>query len=70
VNDTTIRGHVKSGTGIINNELYIGRLGLESAALCQRPEHRAAGVAHERGIGVDRSRFRNSGLSTMNSGRR
>jgi site-specific DNA recombinase len=25
-NDTTIRGHVKRGTGIINNELYIGRL--------------------------------------------
>jgi hypothetical protein len=26
---------------------------LEPAALRQRPEHRAAGVAHERGIGVD-----------------
>jgi site-specific DNA recombinase len=25
-NDTTIRGHVRRGTGIINNELYIGRL--------------------------------------------
>ncbi|RJL07393.1 recombinase family protein [Paracoccus aestuarii] len=25
-NDTTIRGHVKRGTGLINNELYIGRL--------------------------------------------
>lgn len=25
-NDTTIRGHVKRGTGIINNELYISRL--------------------------------------------
>ncbi|MCX2697430.1 recombinase family protein [Ochrobactrum chromiisoli] len=25
-NDTTIRGHVKRGTGVINNELYIGRL--------------------------------------------
>jgi site-specific DNA recombinase len=25
-NDSTIRGHVKRGTGIINNELYIGRL--------------------------------------------
>lgn len=25
-NDTTIRGHPKRGTGIINNELYIGRL--------------------------------------------
>lgn len=25
-NDTSIRGHVKRGTGIINNELYIGRL--------------------------------------------
>jgi DNA invertase Pin-like site-specific DNA recombinase len=25
-NDTAIRGHVKRGTGIINNELYIGRL--------------------------------------------
>ena len=25
-NDTTIRGHVKRGTGIVNNELYIGRL--------------------------------------------
>lgn len=25
-NDTTIRGHVQRGTGIINNELYIGRL--------------------------------------------
>jgi site-specific DNA recombinase len=25
-NDTTIRGHVKRGTGIINNELCIGRL--------------------------------------------
>ncbi|MCR4265897.1 recombinase family protein, partial [Nitratireductor sp. ZSWI3] len=24
--DTTIRGHVKRGTGLINNELYIGRL--------------------------------------------
>ncbi|WP_180902318.1 recombinase family protein [Martelella soudanensis] len=24
--DTTIRGHVKPGTGLINNELYIGRL--------------------------------------------
>ncbi len=24
--DTTIRGHVKRGTGIVNNELYIGRL--------------------------------------------
>lgn len=25
-NDTTLRGHVRRGTGIINNELYIGRL--------------------------------------------
>jgi DNA invertase Pin-like site-specific DNA recombinase len=25
-NDTTIRGHAKRGTGIINNELYIGRM--------------------------------------------
>ncbi|PJO50036.1 recombinase family protein [Brucella pituitosa] len=25
-NDTTIRGHVKRGTGLVNNELYIGRL--------------------------------------------
>ena len=25
-NDTSIRGHAKRGTGIINNELYIGRL--------------------------------------------
>ncbi|MFN3225838.1 MAG: recombinase family protein [Hyphomicrobiales bacterium] len=25
-NDTTIRGHVKRGTGLINNKLYIGRL--------------------------------------------
>ena len=25
-NDTTIRGHVRRGTGLINNELYIGRL--------------------------------------------
>ncbi|WP_309085774.1 recombinase family protein [Chelativorans sp.] len=25
-NDTTIRGHAKRGTGLINNELYIGRL--------------------------------------------
>ena len=25
-NDTTIRGHVKRGTGLLNNELYIGRL--------------------------------------------
>lgn len=24
--DTTIRGHMKRGTGIVNNELYIGRL--------------------------------------------
>src|SRR3546814_8649392 len=24
--DTTIRGHVNRGTGIINNELYVGRL--------------------------------------------
>jgi site-specific DNA recombinase len=24
--DTTIRGHIKRGTGILNNELYIGRL--------------------------------------------
>ena len=25
-NDSTIRGHVKRGTGLINNELYVGRL--------------------------------------------
>ncbi|PSJ57151.1 recombinase family protein [Mesorhizobium soli] len=25
-NDTTIRGHVRRGTGIVNNELYIGKL--------------------------------------------
>jgi site-specific DNA recombinase len=25
-NDTTIRGHLKRGTGVINNELYLGRL--------------------------------------------
>jgi site-specific DNA recombinase len=25
-NDSTIRGHVKRGTSIINNELYVGRL--------------------------------------------
>src|ERR1700688_331489 len=24
--DSTIRGHVKRGTGLINNELYVGRL--------------------------------------------
>jgi hypothetical protein len=34
--DTTIRGHVKRGTGIVNNELYIGRL---TDAL-NRPEER------------------------------
>lgn len=49
-NDSTIRGHVERGTGIINNEL------LEPAALRQRPEHWTAGVTHERGIRVNRRR--------------
>lgn len=53
-NDTTIRGHVKRGTGIINNELYVGRLVWNNDT--SRPQHRPAGLSHEPGIGMDRHR--------------
>lgn len=46
-NDSTIRGHAKRGTGLINNELYIGKAGLASAALPQEPGDRQVGVVHQ-----------------------
>ena len=69
--DSTIRGQVKRGTGLINNELYIGRPGLEPAALRQEPGDRQAGVAgqsRERN-GLSR-RFPSFASSMTRSGRR
>ncbi len=37
-NDTTIRGHVKHGTGLLNNELYIGRLVWNRLRYVKNPE--------------------------------
>ena len=37
-NDTTIRGHVKRGTGLLNNELYIGRLIWNRLRYVKNPE--------------------------------
>ncbi|MGV4878263.1 recombinase family protein [Acetobacter indonesiensis] len=48
--DTTIRGHVKRGTGIINNELYIGRLVWNRQRYGQRPIHGETRLTPERGI--------------------
>ena len=36
--DTTIRGHAKRGTGLINNELYIGRLVWNRLRYVKNPE--------------------------------
>jgi hypothetical protein len=47
--DTTIRGQKERGTGILNNELYVGRIAwnLEPLLLCERSAHRQAPRAHQ-----------------------
>ena len=51
--DTTIRGHVNRGTGILNNELYVGRLVWNRLRYHQGPEHRQARVAAQSARGLD-----------------
>ena len=48
--DTTIRGHIKRGTGILNNELYIGRLVWNRQRYVKNPE---TGKRVSRRNGVD-----------------
>ena len=36
--DKTVRGHIKRGTGILNNELYIGRLVWNRQRYVKNPE--------------------------------
>ncbi|MFO1144286.1 MAG: recombinase family protein [Amaricoccus sp.] len=69
--DTTIRGHVKRGTGLVNNELYVGRLIWNRLRYVKDSADRQAGLApqsesrpdHHRGARVPAS-------STKRSGRR
>ena len=53
--DSTLRGHAKRGTGIINNELYIGRLVWNRLRYRQGPDHRQTGVADQPARGLDRN---------------
>jgi site-specific DNA recombinase len=53
-NDTTIRGHVKRGTGIINNELYISRLVWNRTALSEGSIDGAARLAPQSRVSMDR----------------
>jgi site-specific DNA recombinase len=39
---STLHGHAKRGTGILNNELYVGRQVWNPAALCEESRHRQA----------------------------
>ena len=48
--DTTIRGHIKRGTGILNNELYVGRLVWNRQRYVKNPE---TGKRVSRRNGVD-----------------
>ena len=48
--DTTIRGHIKRGTGILNNELYIGRLVWNRQRYVKNP---ATGKRVSRRNGID-----------------
>jgi hypothetical protein len=50
---STIHGNPKRGTGILNNEFYIGPHGLESTALREESGHRQARVEAEPILGVD-----------------
>ena len=42
--DTAIRGHFTRGTGILNNELYVGRLVWNSTNLSEGPRNRASSI--------------------------
>jgi hypothetical protein len=68
-NDTTIRGHVKRGTGLVNNELY-RKADLESAALRQGSYPRQAVSRFNPRANGSQRRFPNCVSSMMNSGRR
>ena len=68
-NDTTIHGHAKRGTGILNNELYIGRLIWNRLRYLKDPStgKRVSRLNPERN-GSSRT-FPNCGSLMMNSGR-
>ena len=55
-NPSTIHGNPKRGIGMLNNELYIGRHGLEPTAFCERPGYRETFGAVEPVIRVDHER--------------
>ena len=70
-NDSTIRGHAKRGTGIVNNELYHRPADLEPAPLRQEPRDRETGVAAQpRRSSGSSPTCRSFASSTMRSGRR
>lgn len=46
-NATTLRGHVKRSTGLLNNELYIGRPIWNRQRYVKDPQHRQARIAHQ-----------------------
>ena len=68
--DSTIRGHAKRGTGLINNELYVGRL-VWNRLRTSRIRRRASGCrgSTRRRTGSSR-RSPSSVSSTMRCGRR
>jgi hypothetical protein len=49
---STIHGNPKRGIGMLNNELYIARPGLEPTAVCERPGHRETPGAVESAVRV------------------
>ena len=69
--DTTIRGQAERGTGILNNELYVGHAGLEPLQLRQGPATAAGGWRDRtrRSSGSGR-RCRSCGSSRTSCGRR
>ncbi len=54
--DSVLRGHARRGTGLLNNELYIGPAGVEPPALPEEPGHRQAGRARQPARGMDNRR--------------
>jgi site-specific DNA recombinase len=54
--DTTVRGHAKRGTGLINNKLYIGKLVWNRLRYVKDPGNRQARLPAQSARGLDRHR--------------
>ena len=63
--DSTLRGHARRGTGLINNELYIGRLVWNRQRYVKNPDTGRRGIADHPAGGNGSSRKRRNCASSM-----